>query len=62
MSDGHEGDLSDYSGPFCRHWSECGCCEHLCGGCGHSCNVHLDECGGEGCGCKGWSDGTVAPP
>lgn len=55
-------DWSDYdSGPFCRHYSQLGDCDDICGACGHSCNMHDggndgNGCDENGCTCPGWKE------
>lgn len=61
MTEPDESDEAPESGPFCRHWSELGCCEELCATCGHRCGQHDegDECfatndDGSPCDCIAW--------
>lgn len=46
-------------GPFCRHWSEVGCCDELCArpGCGHGCGWHSGGC--YECDCPSWVEAGV---
>jgi hypothetical protein len=57
MSDDDTDDWTDYeSGPFCRHWSDLGCCDDLCV-CGHTCSKHgYDPCDASGCDCQFFVD------